>query len=204
MIYDISPLIDEKLAVWPEDTPFTREVLQKLSRGDSTTLSTMHTTVHLGAHADAPSHYGADAPTIDRQSLEPYLGPCQVLRVSAAEGEPLPPELLPDELLAERLLLATGSNPDRTRFNREFNYCSTGLVDALQLRGARLLGIDTPSIDAYDSRTLPAHRRCLAHGMAILEGLVLEEVPEGLYELIALPLRLGGFDGSPVRAILRS
>jgi arylformamidase len=67
----------------------------------------------------------------------------------------------------------------------------------------RLIGIDTPSVDLFTSKDLPAHQRFLANDMAILEGLVLHEVPPGRYELIALPLKLAGFDASPVRAVLR-
>ena len=81
MIYDISPLISARLKVWPGDTPPSREVLCDIARGDNITLSTLHATVHLGAHADAPSHYGADAPAIHERSLDSYLGRCQVHRV---------------------------------------------------------------------------------------------------------------------------
>src|SRR5262245_29186069 len=80
MIYDIPPPVTPRLAVWPADTPPSREVLCDLKQGATVTLSTLHATVHLGAHADAPSHYGADAPAIDARGLDYYLGPCQVVR----------------------------------------------------------------------------------------------------------------------------
>src|SRR5688500_5520529 len=78
MILDISPPITDRLAVWPGDTPPTREVLLDMGRGANITLSTLRATVHLGAHADAPSHYGADAPSIEARGLDLYLGPCRV------------------------------------------------------------------------------------------------------------------------------
>jgi arylformamidase len=104
----------------------------------------------------------------------------------------------------ERVLLATGTFPDPNCFNDDFAALAPEMVDHLHGRGVRLIGIDTPSVDPFDSRELPAHHRFIACDMAILEGLGLADVPEGRYELIALPLRLAGFDASPVRAILRT
>ncbi len=203
MLYDITPAISERLQVWPGDSPLRREILLDRRRGDNITLSTLHATVHLGAHADAPSHYGADAPTMEQRSLDYYLGPCQVLRIAAARKSRLTPAMLPQPLSAERLLLATGTFPDPERFNEDFAALSPELVEFLHLRGVKLVGIDTPSVDLFDSKDLPAHQMFLRHDMAILEGLVLKDVPPGMYELIALPLKLVGFDASPVRAILR-
>ncbi len=204
MLIDISPPLSASLAVWPGDSPLTREVLLELARGDSITLSTLRATVHLGAHADAPSHYGVGAPDIASRALEAYLGPCEVMRVRVARGQLVTPELLRGSPGAPRVLLATGTYPDPERFTKDFAALSPSLVDHLHTAGVRLVGIDTPSVDPFASKDLPSHRRFLAHDMAILEGLVLDGVPEGLYELIALPLRLTGFDASPVRAVLRS
>jgi arylformamidase len=124
--------------------------------------------------------------------------------VDVAKGTRVPVTSVPDPLLAPRVLFATGTYPDPDRFNEDFAALEPDLVDALHTRGVRLVGIDTPSVDLFSSKDLPAHNRFLAHDMAILEGLVLRNVPEGVYELIALPLRLLGFDASPVRAVLRS
>jgi arylformamidase len=104
----------------------------------------------------------------------------------------------------ERVLIATGTYPDPESFNEDFAALDPATVDLLHERGARLVGIDTPSVDLFAARELAAHHRFLAHDMAILEGLVLAHVPEGTYELIALPLKLTGFDASPVRAVLRT
>jgi len=203
VLYDISPPIDPSLKVWPGDTPPSREVLLDMKRGDNLTLSSLHATVHLGAHADAPSHYAPDAPAIDARSLDLYLGPCRVVRVPAGRGERILPAVLSGPVGAERVLLATGTFPDPNDFNEDFAALSPEIVDRLHREGVRLVGIDTPSVDLFQSKDLPAHKTCLRHDMAILEGVVLRDVPEGLYELIALPLRLVGFDGSPVRAVLR-
>jgi arylformamidase len=203
MFYDITPPISEHLSVWPGDTPPSREVLLDMSQGANITLSTLRSTVHLGAHADAPSHYGKDAPAIDRRDLDYYLGPCQVLRVNVPRGTRILPAHLPGLVTQPRLLVCTGTFPDPERFTTDFAALSPTLVEHLAGRGVRLVGIDTPSVDLYDSKDLPAHLAFLRFDMAILEGILLKDVPDGIYELIALPLKLVGFDASPVRAVLR-
>jgi arylformamidase len=204
MLYDITPPITAELKVWPGDTPPRREVLLDMKSGANITLSTLHATVHLGAHADGPNHYGRDAPAIESRSLEHYLGPCQVVRVPAARGSRIEPAQVSAAIVAPRVLVATGTYPDPTHFNEDFAALSPALVDHLHARGVITIGIDTPSVDLFTSKDLPAHARFLANDMAILEGLALEGVPEGVYELIALPLALVGFDASPVRAVLRA
>jgi arylformamidase len=202
-LWDISPLVDSALAVWPGDTPPTREVLFDMRRGDHLTLSTLRATVHLGAHADAPSHYGKDAPTVDALALDTYVGPARVVRVAVRRGCRVARSDLGGPIDTERVLIATGTYPDRTRFDPAFAALEPALIEHLAAAGVRLVGIDTPSVDLADSQDLPAHRACLDRGVAILEGLVLDGVPPGRYELIALPLKLAGFDASPVRAVLR-
>ena len=202
-LYDITPVVTPSLAVWPGDTPPSREVLLELSRGDSVTLSTLRGTVHLGAHADAPSHYAVDGEPIERRPLERYLGACRVIRVEVGPGERIPPDAIDGPIGARRVLFATGTYPDPERFKEDFAALSPALVERLAREGVVLVGIDTPSVDLFDSKDLPSHAACHRHDLAILEGIVLEGVPEGVYELIALPLRLAGFDASPVRAVLR-
>jgi arylformamidase len=203
-IYDISPPVSERSSVWPGDTPVSREILMDMKDGANLTLSTLRSTVHVGAHADAPSHYGAGAPSIELRPLDAYLGPCQVLRVRVPRGTRIAPETVPGAVRAERVLFATGTFPDPTDFNEDFAALSPALIARLHEQGVRLVGIDTPSVDPFSSKDLPAHRACLERDIAILEGVVLDGVPDGVYELIALPLRLAGFDASPVRAVLRT
>ncbi len=204
ILYDITPSITESFPVWPGDVPPRREVSMALERGDPVTLSALHATVHLGAHADAPSHYGLGAPGIDERPLDLYLGACQVMRLNVGQAALIGVGDLTGPTRAERLLLATATIPDPTRFNANFAGLQPALIEHLYENGVRLVGVDTPSVDPFHSKDLPAHRAILRHDLAILEGLDLAAVPEGLYELIALPLRLVGFDASPVRAILRS
>jgi arylformamidase len=202
-LFDISPRITPRLGVWPGDTPPSREILLDLERGDTVTLSTLRATVHLGAHADAPSHYGPGAPDIAARDLGLYLGPCEVFHVPVGRGTRVQPGDLTHLPKAPRVLLATGTFPNPDHWNSDFAAVAPELIEVLAASGVRLIGIDTPSVDLMESKNLPAHQACLRHDLAILEGLVLRDVPEGRYELIALPLALAGFDASPVRAVLR-
>ena len=212
-LIDISMEMSDRLAVFPGDTPLSREVLLDTARGDHLTLSTLRTTVHAATHLDAPTHYGGDV-SIERVPLSRTCGECLVATVAGeiVEGR-IEMANLEDSLAAlgfdreaplpERILIATGSFPDPTRWNDSFLGLEPSLVDALADCGVRLVGVDTPSVDTADSKDLPAHARCLARDVLILEGLRLGEVDPGRYELFCLPLKLAGFDASPVRAALR-
>lgn len=202
-IIDISPEISEKIAVFPGDTKFSRQMLLDKKKGDNLTLSSITTTVHLGAHADAPNHYDKKGKGIAARPLDFYLGPCQVIRVKLKPGERiLPKHLRKRTIQAPRVLFRTDSFPNPNRWNKNFNGLSPELILELHSKGVRLVGIDTPSIDPADSKELESHAALLACDMAVLEGIVLSEAEEKNYELIALPLRIAGADASPVRAIL--
>jgi arylformamidase len=159
---------------------------------------------HVGAHADAPLHYGVDASAIAALALGPYLGPCRVIH--AIECGPL---VRPEHLAAAaadlppRVLVRTAIKAPAA-WSADFTAFAPETITWLAGFGVRLVGIDAQSVDPADSKTLDSHQRLLAHDMRVLENLVLDEVPEGDYELIALPLRLAGADASPVRAVLRS
>lgn len=203
MLYDISPIIAETLPVWPGDVPPQREIQADLRRGDSINLSTLRASVHIGAHVDAPSHVKGDGASIDELGLDPFIGPAQVIALPLPPRTAIRPEHLPLRIEAPRVLLATGSFSFSGPFDAGFVGLSAAAVDHLRARGVMLVGIDTPSVDLFAAADLPAHKALAAYGMLGLEGLVLTGVPEGLYELIAPPLRLAGFEGSPVRAVLR-
>lgn len=203
VVHDISPPLSPDIAVFPGDTPLTRQRLYDMALGHPLTLSTLRTTVHVGAHADAPSHYGADGRTMEAQPLELYLGRCQVVGARWWPGQRISARDIEGEITCERVLIRTGSWPDPTAFNPDFAPVSPELVHHLADRGVRLIGVDVPSVDAADSKDLPSHGACLARDVAIIECLDLSGVLPGEYELIALPLKLVGFDASPVRAVLR-
>jgi arylformamidase len=203
MIYDISPAVAAGMPVWPGDTGPQREILGDLRRGDDVNLSTLRTTVHVGAHVDAPSHMSTTGLTIDECDLERFIGPAEVLRVTVAPGEAIQPRHLRGSS-APRVLLATGTYGDWGTFRSDFAALSVAAVEELHARGVVLVGIDTPSVDLFGATNHPVHERMNALDMAVLEGLDLSGVPEGVYELVALPLKLVGFEASPVRAILRT
>jgi arylformamidase len=214
-IYDLSPPIDAGTPVWPGDTPYSARLTWKLADGASVNLSAVETTPHLGSHADAPFHTEADGAGVGELPLAPFLGPCRVVAVPReADGEP-PPLVEPRHLVdaagrpvdpadPPRLLFKTGSVAGRSVFPERFTALSPELAALLAAAGTLLVGLDTPSVDSFDSKDLPAHHALFRGGVANLEGLDLDGVPPGIYELIALPLRLTGLDASPVRAVLRS
>jgi arylformamidase len=212
VLYDISPSLTPDIAVFPGDTGLTREVLSRCEDGDLVTLSTLRATVHLGAHVDAPSHYTAGGAGIEQTPLLRLLGSCRVVRLNGRSNQLIKAEQLSSALeklksaggrMRSRVLISTGSLPDPNQWTSGFTALAPEAIDWLAGEGVTTIGIDTPSIDPADSKSLPAHAAVQRHNMTILEGLVLRDVPEGDYELIALPLRLVGFDGSPVRAVLR-
>lgn len=204
MLYDLSPTLRPGSPVWPGDTPFSVWTTSSLEKGDAANVVAVTTTLHLGSHADAPLHTEPRGDGIAALDLAPFLGPCRVLEVPAV------PLVTPRHLAAleeddpRRLLLKTGSVPDRTVFPDRFTALSPEAAALLVERGMLLVGLDTPSVDPLESDDLPAHHALSRAGVAILEGLSLDGVPEGRYELIALPLKLAGLDASPVRAVLRS
>lgn len=201
-ILDISPLLSSRIAVWPGDVPYRRRVALAQAEGAHLDLSSVETTLHVGAHADAPSHFAPDGAGMDAVDLGPYLGPCEVREVRVARGARIGPADFGAPLRAPRVLLRTGTFPDPERFNEDFASLSPELVRELHRQGCVLVGLDTPSVDPFDSKALESHQALRETGLRNLEGLVLDGVPEGLYTLVALPLRLEGADASPVRAVL--
>lgn len=201
-IIDISPSLSPKTAVFPGDVPLSRAVSLDFAGGHNLRLSSLTTTLHIGAHTDAPSHYHPDGRDISQQSLAVYLGPAQVMTVRVVPGARISPSDLPGAITAPRLLLRTGTFPDPNTWNGDFAALSPELVEFLSNQGVILVGIDTPSIDPANDELLESHQAVYRHGLAILEGIVLDGAPDGLYTLIALPLALEGADASPVRAVL--
>jgi arylformamidase len=202
-LWDISPTISGALPVWPGDTRFEASATWEIGGGCPVHVSRMTMTTHLGAHTDAPSHYDPAGMAIDAVGLAPYIGPCRVIHCI---GAPLVDVADIEKSLANvppRVLLRTYVKAPQHEWDPAFAAVSPAAIALLASKGVILIGTDTASLDPQDSKTLDAHHAVRAHQMAILEGVVLDEVPAGDYELIALPLKLAGMDASPVRAILR-
>ena len=202
-IYDLSPKISPRLAVFPGDQPFERQVLMSWAKGNHLELSSMLTTLHIGSHADAPSHYDPQGESIEYRSLGRYMGLVQVMRVMGLSSrERVKIADLPGKIKAPRVLIDTGSFLLPDKWSADFNSFSPELLEHLGTKKVCLVGIDTPSIDPADSRDLESHQILKKYNMSVLEGLCLNGVPEGLYTLVALPLPIEGGDASPVRAVL--
>ncbi len=204
-IYDISRTISPQLAVWPGDTPFSFEQVLRRADGASVNLMVLTLSAHTGSHADAPFHYSDCGEHPDEMPLERYLGPAHVVTIPRPNGGIDSGDFAHVDLTGvQRLLLHTWVSelPDN-RWPEGFPYPTVELVDWLADLGAVLLGVDMPSVDSFDDDELPCHHRLYTHGMAHLETLCLAGVPDGDYELIALPLKIADVCGSPVRAILR-
>jgi len=201
-IIDISPLIHEQTAIFPGDTPFSRQELLSYQNGDNLRLSSISTTVHIGAHTDAPSHYHRDGESMEQRSLNYYLGSCQVIEVDCPAGERIKPQHLKQEINLSRVLLKTGSFPNPDLWNNDFNSLSKELVEEIAKKKVKLIGIDTPSVDPANDKELICHNLIYQNDMAILEGIILDDADPGEYQLIALPLNIKGSDASPVRAVL--
>jgi arylformamidase len=202
-IWDISPPVDEHAAVFPGDAAYSQKLHFALSPDCPVNVNTLSFSPHTGAHADAPMHYANGAPAIGAVDLQPYLGPCRVIHcvdcgplvelhhIAHALNE-LPPRVL--------LRTSAVASQDWTSFTA----IAPATLALLAIKNIALVGIDTPSVDPSTSQELPSHQLLLKHNMRVLENLVLDEVPAGDYELIALPLKLMQADASPVRAILRA
>ncbi len=203
MHYDISPVLSSETAVFPGDVAFERQVQMSFEAGQHMDLSAVKTTLHIGAHADAPSHYSGQGQTIENRSLHFYMGNCQVVSVNIAAGKRILETDVNLSLINEkRVLFKTNSFPNPNQWNNDFNSLSPALIKSLKGKGVCLVGIDTPSIDPWDSKDLESHKQIPLADMAVLEGIVLKDVPDGVYKLIALPLPFKGGDASPVRAVL--
>ncbi|MFO0394044.1 MAG: arylformamidase [Planctomycetota bacterium] len=204
--WDISEPLEPASATFPGDTPFTQEWVARQERGASCNVSTIRVSTHVGTHTDAPLHYDVAGSDMASVPLHAYMGRCRVIAVRG-EGSPslVPADALPPAKLrgAERVLLRTSDDHDHRVWNHGFTALGPAAARALADAGVVLVGIDTPSMDHADSKDLSGHQALYAGGVAILENLDLRGVPEGDYELIALPLRIVGGDSSPVRAILR-
>jgi arylformamidase len=203
-IYDISRPLAASRACWPGDVPFSFRLSCRIRDGESVNVGAIETSVHNGTHCDAPFHYDGAGLTIERVPITTFVGPAYVLDVRDCLddwGRRLR-EL--DVRKTPRILFRTDSWPDPGQFPDRIPVMARDLPDWLGQRGVLLVGVDLPSVDALDSKTLDIHHALGRQQIAILEGLRLDAVPEGRYELIAPPLHITGADGSPVRALLRS
>jgi len=202
-LWDISQTLRAALPVWPGDTAFSSRPRWAIGGDSPVNVAAFETSTHAGTHADAPLHYDLAGAAAGDVALDAYIGPCRVIDARGCGAvlsrafvagliEPPP-----------RVLFRTYDRFPHDAWRSDFTAVAADAVALLAERGVRLIGVDAPSLDPQDSKTMDAHHAVLAADMRILEGLVLDDVPPGDYELIALPLKLAGLDSSPVRAVLR-
>ena len=201
-VWDISQTLRPGLPVWPGDTAFAFERSWRMEDGSPVNVGRMTMSTHSGSHGDAPLHYAADGADIASVALEPYLGEALVIDVRHVKGV-VKPEHLPDLGGARRVLLRTFGAFPHEHWDSGFTAIAAETIRHLAAAGVILIGTDAPSVDPQDSKTMDAHRAVHEADMRILEGLVLDDVPPGRYELIALPLKIAGGDAGLCRAILR-
>ena len=201
-LIDVSRPLSAAAACWPGDVPYSFRLGWTIAAGASVNVGAIETSVHSATHCDAPFHFDDGGATVERLPPELFVGPARVVDVRgrASWREPLAGLDLND---TPRVLFHTGGWPDTRRFPDAIPVMEPELPDWLADRGVRLVGVDLPSVDALDSKSLDNHHALGRRGVMILEGLWLADVPAGRYELLAAPLKLVGADGSPVRALLR-
>lgn len=201
-IWDISPPVDAQAAVFPGDTAYSQQLHFTLGPDCPVNVNAITLSPHTGAHADAPMHYAAGGAAVGTLDLMPFLGLCRVIHCLNA-GPLVEPRHLAHALenLPPRVLIRTATCASQVWAS--FTALDPASVAMLATKNVVLVGIDTPSVDPSNSQTLPSHQQLHRLKLRVLENLVLDDVPEGDYELIALPLKLTQADASPVRAILR-
>ena len=201
-IIDITHPLSDRLAPWPGDTPFEFRFVARLREGASCNVGKVTCSIHTGTHLDAPYHYNESGDTIDALPPELFIGPARVFLAQGRQVITREVFVGLDGRATPRVLVRTNACDDKSVFPSRIPTLASDVPAWLGEQGVRLIGLDLPSVDDLDSKTLPIHHALGAARIIILENLDLRAAPAGVYELIALPLRLAGADGSPVRAIL--
>ncbi|PYJ94118.1 MAG: arylformamidase [Verrucomicrobia bacterium] len=210
-IWDISRTLWNDLAEWPGDEPFHFRLTKKIADGQSVNLGAITMGVHNGTHADAQFHFDAAGESIEKAPLDAYLGRAVVVDLAESFSQRREKQLITIEDLqahaeeigkTSRLLIKTGRWSDSAVFPKQIPVIAAQVPSWLQKNGVKLLGLDVPSMDEIDSKSLQNHHALAAAGIAIIESLDLSRVSPGIYNLAALPLKIAGGDGAPMRAVL--
>ena len=204
-LWDISAPVHNASPAYPGDTPFHLSWKLRLEDGQPVNLSTVQMSPHVGTHADAPLHYDAQGQGMGEVDLDTYLGPCRVIHAIGCapliEWQHIAHAITAD--LPARVLVRTYAQKP-AQWDEHFAGFARDTVARLADLGVKLIGLDTPSVDPFRGYGMQSHHMVRARDLRILESLLLDDVPEGDYELIALPLKWTQADASPVRAVLRA
>lgn len=203
-LWDISQKLHARVPLWPGEPPFEVRQNATIDEHCPVNVGMMSTPLHAGTHADSPFHYDMAGVASADCAIEPYLGPCVVVDARHAGARVEVADVDWSRLAgAERVIFRTYDRFPHATWDSDFTAIAPEVIARLRAIGVRLIGTDAASLDPEQSKTLDAHQEVKAGDMRILEGLVLDDVPAGEYELIALPLKIAGADASPVRAVLR-
>ncbi|WP_017185581.1 arylformamidase [Alkalibacillus haloalkaliphilus] len=204
MIIDISRTLNQDTPTWPGDTPFSYELSWSKAETGSVNVGQLTTSCHTATHIDAPYHFNDSGLTVDQLPLDLYVGDVLIVDVTT-KAQITPDDLkLVDLTQIRRVILKTGAWKDSSHFPTETPLLDPALGEFFREHSVELVGVDLPSVDPIESKTLDTHHAFEANSIHILEGLDLKDVDPGLYHLTALPLKIEGADGSPVRAILET
>jgi arylformamidase len=210
-LWDISRTLSNDLAEWPGDEPCRFRLTREKTKGASVNLGAISMSLHNGTHADARFHFDADGESIEKASLQTYLGRATMVDLWQTFLDSKEKHLITIEDLrpsaeaiaaTSRILVKTGRWTDSTVFPKQIPVIAADVPAWLQKNGVKLLGLDLPSVDEIDSKSLQNHHALAHAGIAIIESLDLSNVASGIYQLAALPLKIAGGDGAPMRAIL--
>jgi len=210
-IWDISRMLSNEFAEWPGDEPFRYRLTGEIANGGSVNLGAITMSVHNGTHADARFHFDTNGASIEKAPLDVYLGRATVVDLAQTFSQSREKHLITREDLkphaeaiaaTSRLLVKTGRWADSTTFPNRIPVIAADVPAWLQKNGVKLLGLDLPSMDEIDSKSLQNHHALARAGIAIVESLDLSDVVGGIYNCAALPLKIAGGDGAPLRAVL--
>jgi arylformamidase len=210
-IWDISRMLSNEFAEWPGDEPFRYRLTGDIANGGSVNLGAITMSVHNGTHADARFHFDTSGASIEKAPLDVYLGRATVVDLAQTFSQSREKHLITREDLkphaeaiaaTSRLLVKTGRWADSTTFPNRIPVIAADVPAWLQKNGVKLLGLDLPSMDEIDSKSLQNHHELARAGIAIVESLDLSDVVGGIYNFAALPLKIAGADGAPLRAVL--
>lgn len=210
-VYDVTRTLTPRTAVFPGDTPVTLTPTMQIAAGDACNVTAIAMSAHAGTHVDAPRHYSTTGAGVEAVPLDVLIGPARLVTLAVREI------ITVDDIRSAlrvahgasstpvaRLLIRTRASavPDEV-WEGSFVYFDPHAADWLGAHGVRLIGTDAPSVDPATSKALPAHKAFLRHNVVIVENLSLRDVPDGEYELIALPLKIQDNDAAPARVVLR-
>lgn len=204
-LIDVSVPLDATLPTYPNNTPFSLEPVKRVARGESSNVSTLHISVHGGTHVDAPRHFFDDRPGAEALSLEMLIGRTRVVEVTSRSG--ISAADLSGIDLSEDIRLLIKTHNSRLWGSPDFHADYVGVTESgarhLVDRGIKVVGVDYLSVEEFRAPGAPAHHVLLGAGTIVIEGLNLDGVEPGIYEMICLPLRIVGADGAPARVVLR-